>query len=161
MRRRNQKRRGRRSSKRKSSVEQTATTQAQIATSAPNTMQQKLTPVPSALKRSRFRRLPLMMAIICLVALAVFWMSDRKEKPRFGIIEYSSDDPNAQVVLEKDGQETVLDRGKAYSKQLEPGSYKLRLEASAGGLKLTPKSLNLDAGGRAFVTVRRDPKSPH
>jgi hypothetical protein len=81
------------------------------------------------------------------------------QKPS-GIVEYSSDDPNAQVVLEKDGEgEVIVLEGTKLTKPLQAGHYNVRLATPSAGLVLRPrKEINMDAGGRAFVTVRRETK---
>jgi len=75
-----------------------------------------------------------------------------------GIIEYTSDDPNAQVVMEKDGQDFPLEKGSKSSVQMEPGHYNIRLIGQTDGLKLEQKFCNLDPGGRGIVRVKRESK---
>jgi hypothetical protein len=160
MSRRHEKRRARQLRNCKSIIGQMATGQTDPAGVEVSTTQQSPTRVTSPLLRYTKRRLPVLVALIGIVAIAGIWLTSQKEKTRMGIIEYSSDDPNAQVILEKDGQDIPLDRGSKYTKELEPGSYKLRLAGTGEGLKLSPPNMiNLDPGGRAFVTVRRDPKA--
>jgi hypothetical protein len=97
----------------------------------------------------------LWIALIFLIGSGAFLINDLQKKSRPGIVEYSSDDPDAQVVLEKDGQEIPLEKGTKYTKQVEPGSYKLLLTGNTEGLKLTPSLINMDPGGRAFVKITR------
>jgi hypothetical protein len=139
---------------------QMPTEQPESLTKAKTTEQTPI-PIPSPRRRITVRRLFLLLAVAGLIAVAGFAANKIQNGPRPGIIEYSSDDPNAQVVLEKDGQEIPLERGTRFTKQVEAGAYKIRLAAPTDGLQLTPPSvINMDAGGKAFVTVRRVQKSP-
>ncbi len=100
----------------------------------------------------------MLLALLCVCGLGVVLMNKEKPKPTVGILEFSSDDPTIRAVLEKDGLETPLEPLPKLTVQLEPGKYNVRLEGSPQGVKLQPNWFNLDAGGRAFVTVRRLPK---
>jgi len=121
----------------------------------PSTSPSKLrTTLRSFMKHARGRRM-LWIALICLIGSGAYLFNDLQKKSRPGIVEYSSDDPDAQVVLEKDGQEIPLEKGTKYTKQVESGSYKLRLTGDTEGLKLTPSLINMDPGGRAFVKITR------
>jgi ferric-dicitrate binding protein FerR (iron transport regulator) len=111
--------------------------------------------VSTFLGRARRRRTPWLVLAACLVALGGYLVTRFQESHRTGIIDYSSDDPQAEVVIEKDGQEIPLGKGTKFSVQVEPGSYNIRLVSPTEGLKLSPpKLINMDPGGRAFVTVR-------
>ncbi|HEV3438110.1 MAG TPA: hypothetical protein VG122_12170 [Gemmata sp.] len=125
------------------------------------TTEQTPVPVPSPRRRSTIRRLLWLLAVAGLIAVAGFAVNKTQNDPRPGIIEYSSDDPNAQVILEKDGEETLLKQGTKFTQQVAPGYYtKLRLANPTDELKLTPPFINMDPGGRAAVMVRRVQKSP-
>lgn len=118
---------------------------------------QKSSPVPTFLGHAARRRTPWLVLIACLIGVGIFLSSQfRKggDDHRMGIIEYSSDDPDAQVIMEKDGQPFLLEKGVKFSKQVEPGHYTLKLATPSEGLKLQPSLINMDPGGRAFVTVR-------
>ncbi len=113
--------------------------------------------LPEGAPKSRFKRYrKLLLVVAALVALLIGILLTKKK----GAIDYTSDDPNAQVVLEKDGQEIFLERGTHIRKKLEPGSYKLRLDGSSEGLELRPRSLNLDPDGLGIITVRRVARPP-
>jgi hypothetical protein len=105
------------------------------------------------------RRKPWFIIAACVVALVGILVTSFQETKRMGIIEYSSDDPKAQVILEKDGQDIPLEQGIKFSMKLEPGHYNLRLVGHTEGLKLQPRFINLDSGGRGIITVRREIKS--
>ncbi len=152
--------RSRRRNARNPGKTQMTTEQPESLTKANSTPQTPI-PVPSPRRRSVLRRLFLLLAVAGLIAVAVFAVNKIQNGPRPGIIEYSSDDPNAQVILEKDGEETLLKRGTKFTQQVAPGYYtKLRLANPTDELKLQPSFINMDAGGRAVVTVRRVQKSP-
>jgi hypothetical protein len=113
----------------------------------------KRTVFGSALGVLKRRRTPWLVMIACLIGLCAYFTSKMKDQ---GIIEYSSDDPNAQVILEKDGQDFVLKQGTKYSMQLAPGHYTVRLAGNAEGLKLQPAhEINLDPRGKAIINVRK------
>jgi len=112
---------------------------------------------PSFLGMAKRRRKPWFIIAACAVALVGILVTSFKETKRMGIIEYSSDDPKAQVVLEKDGQDIPLEQGTKFSMKLEPGHYNIRLVGKTEGLKVQP-FVNLDPGGRGIITVRREIK---
>jgi ferric-dicitrate binding protein FerR (iron transport regulator) len=120
-------------------------------------------PAPSFLKRMRKRRSLWLVAALGLVAIAGTIIVKLQNGARPGIVEYMSDDPDAQVMMEKDdGKEILLDRGTKYSTKVEPGHYKLRLVPPNESLKI-PSIVNMDPGGRAYLRVERirkaqDPK---
>jgi hypothetical protein len=107
---------------------------------------------------ARRRRTTWLAAIACLVGLGSLMLPKAADRPRMGVIQYSSDDPNAQVILEKDGQDIPLEQGTKFTTTLEPGHYELRLVGHTQGLKLQPRFINLDPGGLGIVTVRRESK---
>lgn len=116
-------------------------------------------PVKSNFLRSR--RLPKLIFIALLVGTAGFLIYKLENAPKPGTIEYTSDDPNAQVILQKkDGEEIPLKQGSKYSMTLEPGYYTTHLATPAKDLKLRPSFINLDPNGRAFVQVKREPNEP-
>lgn len=158
------KRSRRRKAKEPGKPQPTSKTQASLPTQATTpvspTSSQKPVTIPTTRARSPYWRVVWIAAI--LVVAAIIWIITNKpqDRPRMGIIEYSSDDPDAQLILEKDGQEISLPKGSKVSQQVEAGSYKFRLANPTEGLKLYPASTNLDPGGRSIVTVRRVAKTP-
>lgn len=114
--------------------------------------------IPPLTVRSRFRRMPLVAAIACLSAAIVYFINHQNAAPKMGVIEYSSDDPQARVVLEKDSQEFPIQQTAKCTMNVEPGHYDLKLVSPTEGLKLRPSFINMDPGGRAFVTVRYEAK---
>jgi hypothetical protein len=113
---------------------------------------------PSLWNRLRRHRKVWLIGAACLIALSGFVISEFRKK--MGIIEYSSDDPDAQVIAEKDGVEILLEKGSRYTKEIEPGHYDIRLAEPTGDLRLyPPKMFNLDPGGRAIVRVVREHKA--
>lgn len=94
------------------------------------------------------------MILACLVAGIAIYLNETK-KERVGYLVYGSEDPNAEVVIEKDGKSVTLERKAKLEVPLEPGRYTLRLVSPTTGYKLQPDWFNLDANGRAFVKVRR------
>ena len=92
-----------------------------------------------------------------LIGLCGILIAKLQVKP--GIIQYKSDDPNAQVIMEKDGQDFPLEKGSEYTVKMEPGYYNIRLADNSEGLKLSAKFCNLDPGGLGIVKVIRVSKS--
>jgi hypothetical protein len=110
---------------------------------------------PSFLKRMRKRRSLWLVAALGLLAIAGTIVVKLQNEARPGIVEYLSDDPDAQVVMEKDdGKEILLDRGAKHTTKVEPGHYKLKLVQPNDGLKI-PSMINMDPGGRAYLRVER------
>jgi hypothetical protein len=99
--------------------------------------------------------MPLLVVLACLVGAIVYLINHQK---KMGVIEYSSDDPQAQVVLEKDGDVIPIKSEAKGTLNVEPGHYTVRFVSPTEGLKLRPSFINMDPGGRAFVTVRYEPK---
>jgi hypothetical protein len=156
---RSRRRNARVSEKLQTSIEPPTSLPKQVSTDTAKTAQRTLTPIATSRGRFGRRRILWLAVIVCLVGIAGTLISGLQKTQRPGIIEYSSDDLNAQVILEKDGQEILLERATKFTKQVEPGSYKLRLENPTEGLKLQPSIIQMDPGGRAFVTVRRVQKA--
>jgi hypothetical protein len=114
-----------------------------------------LSPRASLWKSLSRRRLPWLLAVVCLVGIVGIVIEKYQNAHRMGIIEYMSDDPDAQLVLEKDGQQFPLKKGTKYTIPFEPGNYKkIRLVEGDKNLKFTT-FLNLDPGGRGIVKVER------
>lgn len=109
-------------------------------------------PEPSPWRRFSRRRLPWLLAAVCVLGIAGVFVERYQKEHRMGIIEYSSDDPNALLVLERDGQLFPLKKGIKYTIPFEPGNYTIRLAEGPKDLKY-PHFLNLDPGGRGLVKV--------
>jgi hypothetical protein len=97
-----------------------------------------------------------------LIGLSGILITKAQERPRLGRIQYKSDDPNAQVIMEKDGQDFPLEKGTAYEVLMEPGHYNIRLAGPSEGLKLQATFCNLDSNGLGIVKVVRvgKPQTP-
>jgi hypothetical protein len=92
-----------------------------------------------------------------LIGLGGILVAKLQVKP--GIIVYSSDDQNAQVIMEKDGRDYPLEQGTQYEVKMEPGHYNIRLAGNTEGLKLSATFCNLDPDGRGIVKVIKVGKS--
>ena len=117
------------------------------------------TPEPSLWRRISRRRLFWLLAAICILGIVGVLFENYQKSHRSGIIEYSSDDPDAQLVMEKDGRDFPLKKGVKYTMPFEPGSYKIRLVEGPKDLRYPP-FLNLDPGGRGHVNVKKVAKAP-
>jgi hypothetical protein len=117
-------------------------------------------PGASLWRRALRRRLPWLLLIAGVIGLSGVFIEQYQKAHRPGEVVYSSDDPNAQVILEKDGEDIPLKKGTSYKSELRPGQYKIRLEeGSPDNLKLHAHYLNLDPGGRGFIKVTREEKA--
>jgi hypothetical protein len=117
------------------------------------------TPEPSPWRRFSRRRLPWLLAAVCILGIAGVFIEKYQKEHRLGIIEYRSDDPDAQLVMEKDGQQFPLKKGVKYSIPFEAGNYTIRLEEGPKNLKY-PHFLNLDPGGKGYVKVEKVANAP-
>jgi hypothetical protein len=114
--------------------------------------------VPSFWGRALRRRKTWLLLAAGLIGLGGILIAKLQVKP--GVIEYNSDDPDAQVIMEKDGQDFPLKKGTKYEVPMDPGHYNIRLAGNIEGLKLSATFCNLDPGGKGIVKVMRVGKSP-
>jgi hypothetical protein len=78
-----------------------------------------------------------------------------------GVVEFVSDDPQAQIVVERGGDGVaVLDAQGQRRVELPPGDYQVRFASDPRGFLLVPHSLTLASGERLTVAVRRPPPPP-
>jgi hypothetical protein len=106
---------------------------------------------PSFWSRAIGRRKTWLLLAAGLIGLGGILIAKLQVKP--GVIEYNSDDPDAQVIMEKDGQDFPLKKGTKYEVAMDPGHYNIRLAGNTVGLKLSATFCNLDPGGKGIVKV--------
>lgn len=154
-------------SRRKASVGKPGDTGTQAAeTSASNTPTVTATPVLPGGSTSGFRgilarlagRRKIWLIVVGLIVWAgvLIYNTQTPSSTRPGFLEFSSEEPDAQVLIEKEGgTETPIERTAKTTLTLEPGHYNFRLAVPNDNLKLWPTQLNLDPNGRGFVKVRK------